>query len=70
MLLQLRYYWADHHPAAASRVPNKCHADNGQQEYPGCPNAVQSILVTNIQALLDNFMLTMTIHIYVCVVAI
>ena len=37
ILLQLWWYWADHQPSVASRVPNKCHAGDGQQEYVGYP---------------------------------
>ena len=61
VLLQLRYYWANCQHAAASRVPNKCLAGNGQQENAGSPNVMRSMLMTNIQALFDDVMLTMTI---------
>ena len=60
VLLQLRCYWAELQPAAASMVPNKCHVGDGHQKYAGHPNEVQSMLMINIQALLDEVMLTMT----------
>ena len=64
-LLQPRCYWADCRPEAASWVPNKCHACDGQQEYAGYPNPVPSMLKTNLQALSNDVMLSAIIYIYI-----
>ena len=59
-MLQLRWYWAGCQPEAASWVPNKLYAGDGQQKYVGYPNSVQSMLMTNMQTLFDDVILTMT----------